>query len=72
MSRKLLKEDSETHKILDKLEEFLIENNISINGIEYITIKDRSFTIQDIDSCSQYATLPRMFDTQRYVLFEEE
>lgn len=71
--RKILKEDSTTHKILDALEDFLAEHNISINGIEYITIMGRSFTITDIDDgCTDLATLPRTFDTQKYVLIEKE
>jgi hypothetical protein len=67
---KILKQDSLTHKQLEALEQFLYDNNITINGIEYITVTHRNFTIRDVDADTQYASLPRTYDTQKFVLCE--
>lgn len=69
---RVLKEDSPSGRKLNALEEFLRINNIRISptpGGLGAEIDGKEYEVRDTDS-RDYSSLPRTFDSERFVLYE--
>lgn len=69
---KVLKENDNPHaKIIRGLEEYLRKNKVSIdygyNGLQ-VTIENTMYHIKDVEQNGGVSILPRMFDSERFVL----